>query len=78
MMVSRSQKFQRAVIGNNHVNICARLCHGPTEAALRQQLEYGAVSTLLEDYETSETVFFSGGAYDLYPPGHLDAGQEMR
>jgi formate dehydrogenase alpha subunit len=55
-----SQKFQRAVIGNNHVDNCARLCHGPTEAALRRQLGYGAVSTFLEDYEATETVFLVG------------------
>ncbi len=55
-----SQKFQRAVIGNNHVDNCARLCHGPSEAALRQQLGYGAVSTFLEDYEATETVFVVG------------------
>lgn len=55
-----SQKFQRTVIGNNHVDNCARLCHGPTEAALRKQLGYGAVSTFLEDYESVETVFLVG------------------
>jgi formate dehydrogenase alpha subunit len=55
-----SQKFQRAVIGNNHIDNCARLCHGPTEAALRQQLGYGAVSTFLKDYDATETVFLVG------------------
>ena len=55
-----SQKFQRAVIGNNNVDNCARLCHGPSEAALRRQLGYGAVSTFLEDYEATETVFLVG------------------
>ncbi len=55
-----SQKFQRAVIGNNHIDNCARLCHGPTEAALRQQLGYGAVSTFLKDYEATQTVFLVG------------------
>ncbi len=55
-----SQKFQRVVIGNNHVDNCARLCHGPSEAALRQQLGYGAVSTFLEDYDATETVFLVG------------------
>jgi len=55
-----SQKFQRAVIGNNHIDNCARLCHGPSEAALRQQLGYGAVSTFLEDYEVTDTVFLVG------------------
>jgi len=55
-----SQKFQRAVIGNNHIDNCARLCHGPSEAALRRQLGYGAVTTFLEDYEATETVFLVG------------------
>jgi len=55
-----SQKFQRTVIGNNHVDNCARLCHGPSEAALRRQLGYGAVSTFLEDYDATETVFVVG------------------
>jgi len=55
-----SQKFQRAVVGNNHIDNCARLCHGPSETALRQQLGYGAVSTFLEDYEATETVFLVG------------------
>jgi formate dehydrogenase alpha subunit len=55
-----SQKFQRAVIGNNHIDNCARLCHGPSEAALRQQLGYGAVSTFLKDYEATESVFLVG------------------
>ena len=55
-----SQKFQRAVIGNNHVDNCARLCHGPSEAAMRQQLGYGGVSTFLADYEATESVFLVG------------------
>ncbi len=55
-----SQKFQRTVVGNNHVDNCARLCHGPSEVALRRQLGYGAVSTFLEDYEATETVFLVG------------------
>ena len=55
-----SQKFQRAVIGNNNVDNCARLCHGPSEAALRKQLGFGAVSTFLEDYDVTETVVLVG------------------
>jgi predicted molibdopterin-dependent oxidoreductase YjgC len=30
-----SQKFQRAVIGSNNIDNCARLCHGPSEAAFK-------------------------------------------
>jgi formate dehydrogenase alpha subunit len=54
------QKFQRAAIGNNSVDNCARLCHGPSEAALRMQLGFGAVSTYLEDFDTAETVMVVG------------------
>jgi formate dehydrogenase major subunit len=55
-----SQKFQRTVIGSNNVDNCARLCHGPSEAALRKQLGFGAVSTFLADYDTTETFVIVG------------------
>ena len=54
------QKFQRQVIGSNNVDNCARLCHGPSEAGLRQQLGYGAVSVFFEDYDLTETVCLIG------------------
>jgi len=54
------QKFQRVVIGNNHIDNCARLCHGPSEAALRKQLGFGAVSTFFEDFDATETVVVVG------------------
>jgi formate dehydrogenase alpha subunit len=54
------QKFQRTVIGNNHIDNCARLCHGPSEAALRKQLGFGAVSTFMGDFDATETVVVVG------------------
>ena len=54
------QKFHRQAIGNNNIDNCARLCHGPSEAGLRQQLGYGAVSVFFEDYDEVETVFLVG------------------
>ncbi len=54
------QKLHRQVIGNNNVDNCARLCHGPSEAGLRQQLGFGAVSVFFEDYEIAETVVLVG------------------
>ena len=54
------QKFQRTIIGNNHIDNCARLCHGPSEAALRKQLGFGAVSTFMEDFDATETVVVVG------------------
>jgi len=54
------QKFERSVIGNNNIDNCARLCHGPSEAGLRRQLGIGAVSTFLDDYDVTETVLVVG------------------
>lgn len=54
------QKFQRVVIGNNHVDNCSRLCHGPSEVALNRQLGFGAASVSLDDFDLAETVFVVG------------------
>ncbi|NOY69604.1 MAG: formate dehydrogenase subunit alpha [Deltaproteobacteria bacterium] len=62
------QKFQRAVIGNNNIDNCARLCHGPSEVGLRKQLGYGAVSTFHEDYNTAETIVMVGAHTDVTHP----------
>ena len=63
-----SQKFQRTIIGNNNIDNCARLCHGPSEVALRKQLGFGAVSTFLEDFGTTETVVIVGAHTDATYP----------
>ncbi|MBW1982184.1 MAG: formate dehydrogenase subunit alpha [Deltaproteobacteria bacterium] len=55
-----SQKFQRVVIGNNNLDNCARLCHGPSEVALKKQLGYGAVSTFYRDGMATETIVIVG------------------
>ncbi len=55
-----SQKLQRAVIGNNIIDNCARLCHGPSEVALRKQLGFGAVSTFLDDFDAADTFIIVG------------------
>ena len=55
-----SQKFQRVVIGNNNIDNCARLCHGPSEVALKKQLGYGAVSTFYRDGMATETMVVIG------------------
>lgn len=54
------QKFQRTVIGNNHVDNCARLCHGPSEAAMDRQLGFGAVTIAFADFDETDTVFVIG------------------
>lgn len=55
-----SQKFQRTIIGNNNVDNCARLCHGPSEVGLRKHLGIGAVSVFFDDYDYAETVVLVG------------------
>ena len=55
-----TQKFQRVVIGNNNIDNCARLCHGPSEVALKKQLGFGAVSTFYRDGMATETVVLVG------------------
>ena len=62
------QKFQRTIIGNNNIDNCARLCHGPSEVALRNQLGFGAVSTFLEDFDAVETVFMVGANTEATHP----------
>lgn len=54
------QKFQRAVVGNNHVDNCSRLCHGPSEVATNRQLGFGAVSVSFDDFDLAETIFVVG------------------
>ena len=54
------QKFQRQVVGSNNIDNCARLCHGPSEAGLRQQLGYGATSLFYEDFDHADTFFLTG------------------
>ncbi|MCG8568158.1 MAG: molybdopterin-dependent oxidoreductase, partial [Desulfobacterales bacterium] len=54
------QKFQRQVVGSNNIDNCARLCHGPSEAGLRQQLGYGATSLFYEDFDQADTFFLTG------------------
>ncbi len=54
------QKFARVVIGTNNIDSCARLCHSPSEAALRRMLGYGAVSIWWPDLKEAEAVMVVG------------------
>lgn len=48
------QKFARAVLGNNNVDCCARVCHGPSVAGLQETLGNGAMSNSIADIEDSD------------------------
>lgn len=54
------QKFARAVLGTNNVDCCARVCHGPTAAAMKASLGTGAATNSYDDLEMAKTIFVIG------------------
>lgn len=54
------QKFVRAVLGNNNVDCCARVCHGPSVAGLQETLGNGAMSNSIADIEDSDCLLIFG------------------
>lgn len=46
-----AQKFARVVLGTNNVDCCARVCHAPTAAGMRQTLGTGAATNSFDDIE---------------------------
>ncbi|ATA24544.1 formate dehydrogenase subunit alpha [Brenneria goodwinii] len=62
------QKFARAVTGNNNVDCCARVCHGPSVAGLRVTLGNGAMSNSINEIEHTECILVFGyNAADSHP-----------
>ena len=62
------QKFARAVIGTNNVDCCARVCHGPSVAGLRQTLGNGAMSVSVQDLEKTKCLLIFGyNSADSHP-----------
>lgn len=55
-----AQKFARTVIGTNNVDCCARVCHGPTAAAMRVMLGTGAATNSYDDLEVAKTILVIG------------------
>ena len=43
------QKFARVVMGTNHIDHCARLCHAPTVAGLAQSFGSGAMTNSINE-----------------------------
>lgn len=62
------QKFARGVIGTNNIDCCARVCHGPSVAALQVTLGNGAMSnSIVELEETKCLLIFGYNAADSHP-----------
>ncbi len=64
-----AQKFARTVIKTHNIDICARLCHSPSEVALRMQFGYGAVSACIDDFTEAEVIILIGANTRFTHPG---------
>ncbi|AEB08935.1 formate dehydrogenase subunit alpha [Desulfobacca acetoxidans] len=54
------QKFMRAVIGTNHVDHCARLCHASTVAGLATTYGSGAMTNSIMELEDADCILVIG------------------
>ncbi|HXK25422.1 MAG TPA: formate dehydrogenase subunit alpha [Myxococcota bacterium] len=54
------QKLFRAVLGTNHVDCCARVCHASTAMALQLVTGTGAASTCYDDIEVARRIVVAG------------------
>ena len=55
-----AQKFARVALGTNNVDCCARVCHGPTAAAMKLTLGTGAATNSYDDIEHAKTILVCG------------------
>ena len=55
-----AQKFARVVLGTNNVDCCARVCHAPTAAGMKQTLGTGAATNSFDDIEHASTFLICG------------------
>lgn len=55
-----TQKFARVVLGTNNVDCCARVCHAPTAAGMRQTLGTGAATNSFDDIESAKIFLVCG------------------
>ena len=55
-----AQKFARVVLGTNNVDCCARVCHAPTAAGMKQTLGTGAATNSFDDIEHAATFLVCG------------------
>ncbi len=55
-----AQKFARVALGTNNVDCCARVCHGPTAAAMKMTLGTGAATNSYDDIERARVILLCG------------------
>ena len=62
------QKLIRLGLGSNNVDHCARLCHGPTVAAMGQMLGSGAMTNPIADLALSDCILaFGANPAETFP-----------
>lgn len=54
------QKFMRAVIGCNHIDSCARVCHSPTAYGMQKSFGTGAATHSFEDIDAAACIMVIG------------------
>lgn len=55
-----AQKFARAVLKTNNIDHCARICHSPSVAGLKQTLGSGAMTNSIDDVDKAEVILVVG------------------
>lgn len=55
-----AQKFARAVLKSNNIDHCARICHSPTVAGLKQSLGSGAMTNSAQDIFNTDLILVFG------------------
>jgi formate dehydrogenase major subunit len=55
-----AQKFARVVIGTNNIDCCARVCHAPSAAGLKQTVGVGLATGSFDDIEMARTILVCG------------------
>jgi formate dehydrogenase major subunit len=55
-----AQKFARLVLKTNNIDCCARVCHAPSAAALKQMLGTGAATNSFDDIERAKCLLICG------------------
>jgi formate dehydrogenase major subunit len=55
-----AQKFARAVLKTNNIDHCARICHSPTVAGLKQTLGSGAMTNSIDDVDKADVILVMG------------------
>jgi len=69
------QKFMRAVVGNNNIDGCARVCHAPTAYGMRRTYGTGAATNSIDEIPLADCLLVVGANVT---EGHPVTGARLR